>query len=283
MDSGEYFDRVVRFLETKGWNTARSRIGTDTYVVTGTRESDTYYDRMLTLVAVAEDATLSRRHVEYLVEAGAENDVDHLLATARGGITDDAGALADDHDVTVLETETIDDAFIDGFSTGEEFDDGRGFGDTLAGHDPVGPGSFLDAAAYPLALYSLVGLAVGLSVTALGALGTEEPLPVAVAGCILVAGPLLAVLAGVSVPVGTVRAASSSGGLFAGTAGGSLLLAVLLGTGAALGGVGSTAVLGTPTRVLAVISFAVPTGVLAVAAAYARDRSLTALADGPGD
>ena len=277
MDSGEYFDRVVRFLETKGWNTARSRVGTDTYVVTGTRESDTYYDRMLTLVAVAEEATLSRRHVEYLVEAGSDNDVDHLLATARGGITDDAAALADEHDVTVLDTETIDDAFIDGFSADEELDGGGVFGDTLSGHRNTGS-SFLTAAAYPLSLYSLVGTAVALFVAALGALGAGEPVPsVALAGGILLAGPLLAVLAGVSVPAGATG--EFSVGLFLGVAGGYLFLAVLLGVGATLGG-GSTGLLGAPTRVLAVVSFAVPVGGLSVATAFARDRSLTALADG---
>jgi hypothetical protein len=279
MDSGEYFDRVVRFLETKGWNTARSRIGTGTYVVTGTRESDTYYDRMLTLVAVAEDATLSRRHVEYLVEAGTENDVDHLLATARGGIDDDAAALADESGVTVLATETIDDAFIDGFSTDEEFDDGGVFGGALTGDVGTARASIGSAAAYPLALYSLVGLVAALFVALLGALGAEEPVPtVAVAGGVLFAGPLLAVLAGVSVPAGTAR--ESSVGLFVGTGGGYLVLSLLLGAGSLLAG--GASVLDSPARLVAVVSFAVPTGVLAVATAQVRDRLATASADGTG-
>lgn len=276
MDSGEYFDRVVRFLETKGWNTATSRIGTATYVVTGTRQSDTYYDRMLTLVAVDEDATLSRRHVEYLLEAGTENDVDHLLATTRGGITDDAAALADEHDVTLLDTDTIDDAFIDGFSTDEEFDDGGVFADTSAGYS--GQASFLAAVAYPLSLYVLFGTVVALFLALLGLLGADEPAPsVAVAGSILLAGPLLAALAGVSVPAGT----EYSGGLFVGAAGGYLVLVVLLVAGAAVAG-GSVGVLGTTYGVLAVVSFAVPIGGLSVAAACARARSLTAFADGAG-
>lgn len=280
MDPEEYFERVVRFLETKGWNTSRTQVNRRIYVVTGTRESDTYYDRMLTMVAI-DETTLTPNHIEYLVNAGAENDVDHLMATARGGLDEEATTLATEHGIEFIETETIDDAFIDEFS----IEDGSGIFEQARTRGQYGSilpaGRFSLSVIYLLSLYLLAGLIFSGFVIALELAGNNGSLAaVIVPGALLLVGPALAAVAGVSLSVGQSINRRSLFGILCGTLSGYLLLFLLLGASAGtVGLVGSTELFTSHRVILAVVLFAVPTAGMGVAVAHLHNWSLSERAD----
>ena len=277
MDAEAYFERVVRFLETKGWNTSRTQINRRIFIVTGSRKSDTYYDRMLTMVGIDDGMTLTPKHIEYLVNAGAENDVDHLMATARGGLDEEAATLAAEHGIEFIDTETIDDAFIDEFS----IEDGGGmFEQARARRNDGGlfpASSFRLSVTYPLSLYLLAGLLFGAFVIALELAGDNGALTgILVPGAVLLVAPALAALAGVSLAVGQPTDRRSLSGLLFGTLSGYLLLFLLLGVSAeAVGLVGSTELFTSQTIALAVVFFAVPTALLGVGVAHLHTWSLS--------
>lgn len=281
MDADEYFERVLRFLETKGWNTSRTQINATTYVVTGTRRSESYYDRMLAMVVVDQETILSPKHVEYLANAGAENDVDHLLATCRAGMDEDAGTLAEEHDVQFIKTDTIDDAFIDGFG----IENGSGLVDRARDSPSFGPstGAVGTPLQYAIGLFALVGVVFALSVLLVEGLAESSNLAgTLVVGALLLAAPVLAVVLGIGFSVGRTAGFRTRLGLCFGAGLGYLLLVLLLGVAASLTGTtGTLVVFSDESTVLRVVLFAVPVALLAVAAAslhttlaFSPDREL---------
>lgn len=272
MDRQEYFERVTRFLETKGWNTSNTQINESTYVITGTRESETYYDRMLTMVAVDEETAFTAQHIEYLVTAGDENDVDHLMATCRGGLDEEATELASEYGVQFIDTETIDGAFLDEFSIEDSagiFEQARA---RRAGLTSGGP--FGKPFQYLLALYLLVGISTGVFVAVAGGLVNDS----AVVGSflpatILVLGPALAIIGALSLAVNPPENGLSFTALFLGSGSGYLLLVVLLGASASVvGEIGSVGLFSPREMLLSVLLFAVPTAGLGVIIAVVYDQ-----------
>ena len=228
MESQEYFERVVRFLQTKGWNTSTSQLTESAYVVTGTRESDTYYDRMLTIVAIDEETKLTGEHMTFLRNAATQNDVDTMMATCRAGLDDDAKRISREEGIEFIEPATIDDAFIDEFSVDDgtvlDVSSGRSF-----------EGATLRQLMATVGLYVLVGVGYGgivatrelLSLTS-APMGTEL-----LAGVFYLSGPLLAVIIAVRGRNGT-RSDPLVG--FLGSAVGYLLfVAILAATAIAIG------------------------------------------------
>lgn len=270
MDPEEYFERVIRFLETKGWNTDTTQINETIYLVTGTRESESYYDRMMTMVAVDSETVFGKRQMEYLIDAAAEHGVDQVMATTRGPVDESGRAVIDEHDIELIDPGTIDDAFIDEFSIEKPqspFDQARAESDRarVTSGDPFG-----ETARYLLALYVLVGLFFVVAILLLGTLTDGEGLltDILVPGALLVAGPLLAVIG--SLGVGTGRESTPAVGIFAGTLAGYSLLFVLV--GASGGAVGLTGLLTPWPRLLAVLGLAFPVAALGVAVAYTQAR-----------
>lgn len=258
MEPDEYFERVVRFLQTKGWNTSTTQVNRQTYVVTGTRESDTYYDRMLTMVVIDEETKIGTNHLEYLLNAAQENDVDHMMATCRAGLEDGAREIATEHDIELIDTETIDDAFIDEFT----IEDGSILDQTaLNGGLVSGPVAAQLAAI--LGLYLLVGIGIGV-MAALGELLLEEDGLISgllLPGTVLVGGPLLAAVGpGTVVDAGVPRSPVAS---FLGSALGYLVLLFVVGIAtAAIGSIGSTGLFSPNQNFFTVGLFALPVGII---------------------
>jgi len=266
MEPQEYFERVVRFLQTKGWNTSTSRLTESVYVVTGTRESDTYYDRMLTIVAIDEETKLTGEHMEFLRTAAEENDVDQLMATCRAGLDDAARRISQDEGIEFIEPATIDDAFIDEFSV----DDGPVL-DASTGS--VFEGATRRHLTTILGLYVLVGVAYGSIVA------TLELLPVApvstgqelLAGAVYLGGPLLAVIGAVGGRTGT-RSQPLLG--FLGSFVGYLLfVGILASTAFALGLARSTDPFASVETVAGVAVVALPVGLVHAGVAVLVARS----------
>jgi len=275
MDSEEYFDRVIRFFETNGWNTSSSQVNTETYLVTGTRKSDTYYDRMLTIVVVAELTKLSADHVEYLLEAASEHDVDRAMATCRAGMTEDAESLVADNDVEFVETTTIDDAFVDNFSVDED-DSGLGNAVSRESGESSNLVVTLDGGTlqWLLGLYALVTVGTGIAVAAL-AIATDPADTVAatIPAAVVVVAPALAIATGGG--LGASEDRSPVGALFAGTLVGYLALAFVLGVVvAALGETGASVVYATPLALVVTTGLGILFGGLSVAAGTVSRRLL---------
>jgi hypothetical protein len=270
MDSEEYFDRVIRYLETNGWNTSPSQLNERIYLVTGTRKSDTYYDRMLTLVVVDDATPLTEDHVGYLIEAAEEHEVDQTMAASRAGMTDDSAALVADHDVTFLDNGTIDDAFVDDFAVDE---DSGGLTSTSEVDRSDESGQMvvtLDGGLLQLlvGLSLLLALAVGLGVAVLGSLEETAVAAGAIVPPAVFAGaPALALATGV--------AADALGGegdlpavtLFAGNLIGYLAFAFVLGVVVAgLGETGASVAFASVAALLWTAAFGLVVAGIAVAA-----------------
>jgi hypothetical protein len=253
MEPQEYFERVVRFLQTKGWNTSTSQVTDSVYVVTGTRESDTYYDRMLTIVAIDEETKLTGEHMEFLRNAAEQNDVDQMMATCRAGLDDDARWISRDEGIEFIEPATIDDAFIDEFS----IEDGTVLDVSTGG---AFEGAAIRHLTTILGLYLLVGVGYGSIVASLDLLSVAPATTVTgvLAGVVYLGGPLLAVIGGVA---DGARSQPLMG--FLGSAIGYLLfVGVLAGTAFALGLTGSTGPFASGETVAGVGILAVPVGLV---------------------
>jgi hypothetical protein len=266
MDPEEYFERVIRFLETKGWNTSRTQVNESIYIVTGTRKSDTYYDRMMTMIGIDTETTFDDTHLNYLVDAASEHDVDQLLATCRGGIDEEATDLLGTHGIEFIEPETIDDAFIDEFQIEREdgiFEQARATGSGL------GSDQLRRTVGSLLALSLIAGIVFGLAIAVLGTVsGPSEQLGAILAAGLVLVGPLLAF-------VGTLALVASEqpsapAGIFLGAVFGYLLFVLVVGaSGGLVDLTASTALFDSPAGAFAVFALSIPTGIGAVAVAYA--------------
>ena len=270
MEPEEYFERVVRFLETNGWNTSTTELNETTYVVTGTRQSETYYDRMLAMVAIDEETTLTPDHVEYLHRAAEENDVDQLMATGRGGMNEQAREMAEELAVQWIEPETIDEAFLDGFSVEE-----TGMLERNGLDGGILTGVSGRQYGWLLGLYLVVALAVG-SIAIILEILVSDPTPltsVLLPGSIVLVGPLLAVLGAPSI-------LSEPGdqavlGVFLGTAAGYLLFAFVLSVITAGTGIGTNAdIFSRIDTLVAVLALTVPVGFLGIVGVRLRSQQV---------
>jgi len=249
MEPQEYFERVVHFLQTKGWNTSTSQLAESAYVVTGTRESDTYYDRILTIVAIDEETNLTGEQMEFLRNAAEENDVDQMMATCRAGLDDDARQISQEEGIEFIDPATIDDAFIDEFS----IEDGPVLD---APTDSVFEGAAVQQVTTILGLYVLVGVGYGSLVATLELFSVTPASagPELLVGAVYLGGPLLAAIGAVWVTDGTRPLPG-----FLGTVVGYLLfVGILAGTAIALGLAGSTGPFASGNTVAGVAVGALP-------------------------
>jgi len=255
MEPEEYFERVVRFLETKGWNTSTTRLNQAIYVITGTRASDTYYDRMLTMVATDTETQLSAKHMNYLRNAAEENDVDHLMATCRAGLDAEAENVATECNIEFIDPETIDDAFIDEFT----IENGSIFGQTDFGRGSLA-GRVRKLTAI-VGLYLLVAAGFGVSAVTVHLLAESTLVATLVLpGALFVGGPLVSLCVGMLAPVQQHTPFTAS----LGAAVGYLLAVLVIGfTAAVLGTVGETGLFTPAGNFAATVLLAVPIGALA--------------------
>lgn len=264
MDSDEYFDRVVRFLETKGWNTSTTPVNESVSLVTGTRQSDTYYDRMMAMVGLGPKTTFGETHVRYLVDAAGDHDVDQLLVTTRGGFEDGTEDLLAEHGIDVVDPETIDDAFIDGF----EVESDESLFDSASAGIGVGSESFRTTATALVGLYLVAAAVVGVSVLVLGFLsGATETLAAVLGTALVIVGPLVA-LFGTGILFTAAFPSPSPAGVFAGSVSGSLLFTVLVGGGGGAAGLtAATGLFDSAAALFAVLGLSVVAGLGAVGVA----------------
>ncbi len=269
MDSEDYFGRVIRFFETKGWNTSTTQVNDSVYIVTGTRQSDTYYDRMMAMVGLGPETTFGQTHVRYLVDAAADHDVDQLLATTRGGFEDGTADLLAEHGIEVVDPGTIDDAFIDGF----EVESDGSLLEGASGGFGVGSDSFRTTASVLVTLYLVAAAVVGVSVLTLGVLsGATETLAAVLGAALVLVGPLVA-LFGTGVLFTAAFSSPSLAGLFVGGAFGSFLFTILVGgSGGVVGLTAATGLFDSTVTLVAVLGLSVLAGggAVGVAAVYAR-------------
>jgi len=264
MDSEEYFERVIRFLETKGWNTSTTQVNETIYLVTGTRKSETYYDRMMTIVGIDQEMAFGERHLNYLVDAASDHDVDQLLATCRDGVESEADGLLEQYGIEFIDPETVDDAFIDEFRVERE--------DGLFTHrgDGLSRARFTRSAGPLLALYLLSAAVFGVAIGTLGVLsGPGDPLPDLLAGALVLVGPLIAIVGTLALVAGERSTPPSALGVALGSVVGFVLFVLLVGgSGGAVDIVASTELFGSTAAVLALFGLSVPTAIAAVAVAY---------------
>lgn len=277
MDSDEYFERVVRFLETKGWNTSTTQVNDSVSIVTGTRQSETYYDRMMSMVGRGPETTFGPTHLRYLVDAAADHDVDQLLMTTRGGFEDGTENLLAEHGIEVVDPGTIDDAFIDGF----EVESQAGIFDGASEKLSVDSGPVQTTAAVLVALYFVAAVVVGVSVLVLAFLsGATETLAAVVGTALVLVGPLLALFGTGVLFTAVVPSPPSAAGLFVGALLGSLLFTILVGgSGGAAGATAATGLFDSTAALIAVLGLSVLAGAGAVALASVYTR----LGGGPED
>jgi flagellin FlaB len=147
--TSEYPTAVERYFETEGWDTSRTRVREDTVVVPATREREGRRERLLVMVVTGPDATVTPKHVQYLVEKAREREVDRAVVTTRGQFVEEASRLAGESGVDVLDPGTVFDtgtnaagpgsAMVDGHDR-QGSSDGAGYGGPPEGPPAEGNG-----------------------------------------------------------------------------------------------------------------------------------------------
>ena len=267
MDSEEYFERVVRFFETKGWNTSTTQVNDAVYIVTGTRQSDTYYDRMMAMVGLGPETRFGDKHVRYLVDAATDHDVDQLLATTRGGFENGTQSLLSEYGIEIVDPETIDDAFIDGFEVEPE----EGLFDGASEGLSIGTNPLQRTLGLLVTVYLAVAVVVGVSLSMLGALlGATGTLSSVLAVALVLFGPVIALSATTVLVTSGFPSPPSPVGLFAGVVLGSVLFTILVGgSGGAVGLTAATGLFASTAALFVVLGLSLLDGLLAVGVAYA--------------
>ncbi|CAP13841.1 hypothetical protein [Halobacterium salinarum] len=94
-------------LVAEGWMTAHARVNPTTVMVRALRGDGQHPLRLLVLVGDDSTATVTERHVAYLVAGAGDTDADATLLTALGRITDGAHRAAEANGVAVVAPATI--------------------------------------------------------------------------------------------------------------------------------------------------------------------------------
>jgi len=125
MSAEDYPQAVARHLAADGWDTSATAVGDDAVVVAGTRGSGADEERLLAMVVPGADATVTPKHLKYLVQKSRERDVDRRVLSTRGSLPATVSEHAAEHDVDILESDAV---------TG-----GGGAADAVAGSDDGDP------------------------------------------------------------------------------------------------------------------------------------------------
>ncbi|MFB6269976.1 MAG: hypothetical protein ABEH83_08540, partial [Halobacterium sp.] len=109
MTGSDYGDAVAAFLDGRGWRTASSQVRSDTTLVRGVRADADDAARLVALGVSGADASVTEKHVKFLLKAAsdADADADAALVSSPGGLTADARALVDEYGVDVVDAARI--------------------------------------------------------------------------------------------------------------------------------------------------------------------------------
>jgi hypothetical protein len=104
MPSSEYPEAVLEYVQAQGWTTNITELREGAYIVAGTREADSSPKKMLLMVVCDPENKVTSEHVEYLVNAGREKNVDSVLLTHTVGITEKAREIGKEYGIGVIDS-----------------------------------------------------------------------------------------------------------------------------------------------------------------------------------
>ena len=107
MSDDSYTRAVADYLAADGWDTSATRVGDDAVVVAGKRGSDTGSERLLAMVVAGADASVTPKHLKYLIKKSRERDVDRRVLTTSGTVPERVSELAAEYDVAEIDSDSV--------------------------------------------------------------------------------------------------------------------------------------------------------------------------------
>jgi hypothetical protein len=107
MPSSEYPEAVLEYVQAQGWTTNITELREGAYIVAGTREADSSPKKMLLMIVCEPENKVTSEHVEYLVNAGREKNVDSVLLTHTVGITEKAREIGKEYGIGVIDSKKV--------------------------------------------------------------------------------------------------------------------------------------------------------------------------------
>jgi archaellin len=107
MRGSTFGEAVIAYLRQQGWNlTGKQREG-NVFLLSGKQNTADGTDKLLALVGVKADSSLTRDHVVHLLKSANQRGVDRVVVVPTEGLTDEASDLVAQYDVTTFDRDTV--------------------------------------------------------------------------------------------------------------------------------------------------------------------------------
>lgn len=107
MPSSEYANTVLEYIQTKDWTTNLTELREGTYVIAGTRKKNSELEEMLLMIVCEPEDEVGSEHVEYLLKAGQQKNVNSVSLTHTLEISNDAQKLFEEYNVNLLTSKEV--------------------------------------------------------------------------------------------------------------------------------------------------------------------------------
>ncbi len=107
MPSSEYPDAVLEYVVAQGWTTNLTELREGAYIIAGERKGDSGSEKMLLMIVCEPEQEVTSEHIEYLIKAGREKNVDSVLLTYTVQITENAREMTSEYGIDEIKPEKI--------------------------------------------------------------------------------------------------------------------------------------------------------------------------------
>lgn len=107
MSSPEYQKAVLEYFQAQGWNTNLTELREGSYMIAGSQETDRGSETMLLIVVCEPENQVTADHLQYLLRAGREKNVDTLLLTFTVNLTEEAQEIGRKYGVDVIDSKKV--------------------------------------------------------------------------------------------------------------------------------------------------------------------------------
>jgi len=107
MSSPEYPRVVLEYVQSQGWSTNVNQLRKGSYIIAGSRESDSKSERILLMIVCEPEKEVTVEHVKYLYAAIKKKEANVGVITSRVSVSTDAQRAIEQHDILIIDPENI--------------------------------------------------------------------------------------------------------------------------------------------------------------------------------
>ncbi|WP_338737781.1 hypothetical protein [Haloplanus salilacus] len=107
MSSLEYPDAVLEYEQARGWTTDLTELREGVYIVSGERKRDASSEKMLLMIVCKPENEITSNHIEFLIKAGREKDINSVMLTYTVQLTENAQEQCEKYGVDIIDSEKV--------------------------------------------------------------------------------------------------------------------------------------------------------------------------------